>query len=52
MLNVFMPLIDITKALGGTEFCLGSHVLFDEYILTTNVTPLLKTGRRSISRRE
>ena len=43
--NVFIPLVDMTKELGGTEFCLGTHILHNEgYNPTTIETPLGPAG--------
>ena len=44
-INVFVPLVDLKKKSGPTEFCLGSHILgqedYDEEFLET---PLVKAG--------
>jgi hypothetical protein len=45
MCNVFVPLIDMNRRLGGTQLNPGSHVHHDEMIRTTSVTPLLKAGQ-------
>lgn len=43
--NVFIPLVDMTKDLGGTEFCLGTHILHNEgYVPTRCETPLGPAG--------
>ena len=49
MCNVFVPLIDMRRAHGGTEFCPGSQVLHDEYIRTNaDHALLLKAGQSLI----
>ena len=43
--NVFIPLLDMTKELGGTEFCLGTHILNNEgYVGTRCETPIGPMG--------
>jgi len=43
--NVFIPLVDLTRKNGPTEFCLGTHILDYEYFAKEMVeTPLAKAG--------
>ena len=42
-LNVFVPLCDMTPALGPTEFVPGSHIQYD--IIATNTSPCMQAGQ-------
>ena len=47
MLNCFVPLVDMTRALGGTQIQPGSHVHHDFMIRTTCQKPTTKTKTKT-----